>query len=70
MTETHTGSRTEEGITVGIIDSITTLVRLLRTRNLYLNSVDEALLDLASDSDFHFLVRKCDMISPNSNDLT
>lgn len=51
MNHTETDCRTEEGITVGLIDSIIAIARLLRTRDLSSDAVKEALFDLKSDSD-------------------
>ena len=45
--------RSEEGITVGIIDSIITSLRLFKDRNLSAESIQEALLDIGDDPDFN-----------------
>ena len=47
----HTDCRTEDGITVGLIDSIITSCRVLSSRDLTCEAVVEALRDLRSDSD-------------------
>lgn len=52
MGETSTDCRTEEGVTVGLIDAIITLFRLLRKRDLSGPAAMEALEDLAQDEDF------------------
>lgn len=43
--------RSEEGITVGLVDAIISILRVLAVRDMSLESVQEALLDLCSDSD-------------------
>ena len=48
--------RSEEGITVGIIDSIITDLRLIKDRDLTPHSVQEALLDIAEDPDLDFFL--------------
>lgn len=52
MTESSTDCRSEEGITVGLIDAIITLFRVLRRRDLSGLAITEALKDLANDEDF------------------
>lgn len=56
--ETTTDCRTEEGITVAIIDTIINQFRLLRGRNLSSNPVQEALKDLFNDEDQSFIMSK------------
>ncbi len=51
MNYTSTDCRTTEGVTVGIIDSIITLCRLLVERDLTTPAAKEALRDLRSDDD-------------------
>lgn len=54
--ETITNCRTEEGITVGLIDAVITIARIIKIRDLSNSkAVREALKDLASDDDFAFL---------------
>ncbi len=48
--------RSDEGITVGIIDSFITNLRILKTQNLKPESVQEALLDIGDDPDFDFFL--------------
>ena len=48
---THTDCRSEEGVTVGIIDSFITLARLMKGRDLSSAAVQEALADLRADED-------------------
>lgn len=52
MTEAFTDCRSEEGITVGLIDTLITICRILRHRDLSGVATKEALKDLASDEDF------------------
>jgi len=47
----HTDCRSEDGITVGLIDSIITSCRVLSSRDLTCEAAVEALRDLRSDSD-------------------
>ena len=51
MAETHTDCRSEEGITVGLVDAIISICRILAQRDLSLPAVKEALIDLATDED-------------------
>jgi hypothetical protein len=51
MAETHTDCRSEEGITVGLIDSLIVTARVLAKRDLLSPAIIEALRDLASDED-------------------
>ena len=48
--------RTELGITIGLIDSIITIGRILRKRNLTNYQIKEALKDLQSDEDINYLL--------------
>jgi hypothetical protein len=50
-TETHTDCRSETGVTVGLIDAVITMVRLLTERDLSAPEVQEALKDLRQDED-------------------
>ena len=54
---TYTDCRSEVGITVGIIDAIITLCRLLSGRDMSGDEVDQALQDLRHDGDFSSLLR-------------
>lgn len=54
--QTFTDCRTEEGITVGLIDAIITIARVLRPLNMTPSVVQEALKDLAHDEDFNNLL--------------
>ena len=51
-----TDCRSEAGITVGLIDALITLARLLAPRDLWLPEVREALRDLASDEDLRAIL--------------
>lgn len=48
--------RSETGITIGLIDSIITINRLLIDRDLTDENVKEALKDLKADNDFRDLI--------------
>jgi hypothetical protein len=52
-----TDCRTEEGVTVGLIDSIITAARVLAGRDLQSPAILEALKDLRSDEDVARLIR-------------
>ena len=58
--EISTDCRDEIGITVGLIDSMITLARILRTRDLSSVEVQEALKDLMADEDIHHLFADLD----------
>lgn len=58
--------RSDEGITVGIIDSIITSLRLLKNRNLSPSSVQEALLDIGDDPDFDYLLNEIEKTKENN----
>src|SRR4051812_13247131 len=47
----YTDCRTEDGVTVGLIDALGTIVRVLATRDLESEAAREALADLGSDED-------------------
>ena len=55
---TYTDCRSEIGITVGIIDAIITLCRLLSGRDMSGDEVDQALQDLRHDENFTNLLRR------------
>ena len=46
-----TDCRSEEGVTVGLIDALISIARVLAVRDLTPPAVREALLDLAEDED-------------------
>ena len=56
--ETYTDCRSEIGITVGIIDAIITLCRLLHERDMSGDEVVQALRDLRHDENFAGLLRR------------
>lgn len=62
MTEI-TDCRSEDGITVGLIDSMLTLSYLLHERNLDSPAVREALKDLDAAPEFHFLVKLAESLN-------
>lgn len=49
---TETDCRSEVGITVGIVDSMITMMRLIKNRSFESEEVAEALRDLLADEDF------------------
>ena len=55
---TYTDCRSEVGITVGIIDAIITLCRLLHERDMSGDEVVQALQDLKHDENFAGLLRR------------
>ena len=55
---TYTDCRSEVGITVGVIDAIITLCRLLSGRDTSGDEVAQALQDLRHDGDFAGLLRR------------
>ncbi len=58
MAATETDCRTEEGTTVGLIDSVITVARVLAKRDLSTPAVLDALRDLRTDSDVASLLRE------------
>lgn len=56
MITTETDCRSEEGITVGLIDSIIAISRVLANRDFSSPSVIEALKDLREDSDLNSIL--------------
>lgn len=52
-----TDCREETGITVGLIDSLITQVRILRKRDLDKKEIKEALLDLIADEDLEYILK-------------
>ncbi len=55
---TYTNCRSEIGVTVGIIDAIITLCRLLHERDMSGDEVAQALQDLGHDENFAGLLRR------------
>lgn len=57
MSDEPRSCRDEEGITVGLVDAIIGIVRVLSARDLSPFSVQEALADLTEDNDFKAILR-------------
>ncbi len=58
MSEEVQSCRSEEGITVGLVDALIGIMRVLAARDLSPQPVQEALADLLDDPDFR-TVRSC-----------
>lgn len=56
MTTSHTDCRSEIGITVGLVDAIISVLRVLSPRDLTEKEVIEALTDLKDDLDFQTIL--------------
>ncbi len=56
MANSTTDCRTPEGITVGLVDSLISIARVLAVRDLEPAAVVEALRDLRDDSDIRILL--------------
>jgi len=54
--ENQIDCRSEEGITISLIDALITQCRILRHRNLDSSNVKEALKDLQADNDLKYLL--------------
>lgn len=54
----HSNCRTEDGITIGLIDSLIFISRILAKRDLRSPEVLEALKDLQSDEDIKYLLEQ------------
>lgn len=52
MTDQPLSCRSEEGTTVGLVDAVISIIRVLAPRDLSAASVQEALADLLEDPDF------------------
>ena len=48
--------RSEEGITVGLVDALIAIIRVLAPRDMSSQNVQDALADLLEDSDFKTVV--------------
>jgi len=59
----NTDCKTEEGITVGLIDAMMSIARVLRDRELHSEVVQEALQDIRDDDDMHWLMNMGDLDS-------
>lgn len=55
-TDDYMNCRTDDGVTVGLIDSIIAIARVLAKRDLSNQGIKEALLDLQQDEDIAFLL--------------
>lgn len=55
---TETDCRSEEGVTVGLIDSLISISRILSKRDMSSGAVQEALKDLHKDEDVDYIFRK------------
>ena len=51
--------RSEEGITIGLIDAIISISRILSKRNLETEQIKQALADLKSDEDLSSILSIC-----------
>jgi hypothetical protein len=58
INQTQTDCRDEVGITVGLIDAIISIARILSKRDLIDSSIKEALKDLSSDEDVDFIIKQ------------
>lgn len=58
MAEISTNCRTEEGITVGLVDALISICRVLAPRDLDNAAVQEALKDMFRDEDYDFVRMK------------
>ena len=56
LNEKEISCRSDEGITIGLIDSFITNLRLFRGRSLASQDIQEALLDVADDPDFGYFL--------------
>lgn len=54
--ETTTCCRSETGVTVGLVDAMISIARVLAKRDLSAAEVQEALLDLRADEDISLIV--------------
>ncbi|HQU83887.1 MAG TPA: hypothetical protein PKY59_12205 [Pyrinomonadaceae bacterium] len=56
MNEILSDCRTEEGVTIGLIDSIIFIARVLAKRNLSSENIKSALIDFRNDEDIKKLL--------------
>lgn len=54
--------RTVEGITIGLIDSIITISRILAKRDLESENIKSALRDLCSDEDLKYILNYLNVV--------
>jgi len=64
----ETSCRSDEGITVGLVDSFITNLRLFKDRDLTSQSIQEALLDVADDPDFQYFLDALEDAKGNRTD--
>jgi hypothetical protein len=62
MAETYTDCRSEEGITVGLIDAMIVTARILARRDFTSPAVIEALKDFVSDLDVQKIISEASRI--------
>lgn len=55
--ENHTDCRSEDGVTVGLIDAIISICRVLSKRSFTSSVVKEALCDLSNDEDLRAILQ-------------
>ena len=60
MAEHVVDCRSEDGVTIGLIDGIIAIARVLKHRNLSSPAVVEALEDLNTDEDISYILRMPD----------
>jgi hypothetical protein len=67
MPDTFTDCRTTEGVTVGLVDALISIARVLASRHLTSPEVTEALCDLADDEDVQRLFTKASEVASIRN---
>lgn len=65
----ETDCRSEEGITVGLIDSLISISRVLSKRDFSSRAVQESLCDLFGDEDFNTILMSAPLISPEAAEI-
>lgn len=60
MTDTATDCRSDVGVTVGLVDSLISISRVLVRRDLTEPAVVEALADLRDDEDLQAILRRAE----------
>lgn len=58
ITEIYSDCRSEEGITIGLVDALISISRILSKRDLNSPQIKEALKDLVGDEDLKFILSK------------
>jgi hypothetical protein len=64
--ESYTDCRSEEGVTVGLIDGMIAIARVLAKRKLDSEPIKQALIDLRLDEDMFYLYREFSL-APNEH---